>query len=330
VDRNLSLVPLDRYLHWVAHKLFARGLKKCLAFTDDSPTACTDYIASINTSVSQLGHMKDMSVCDVFALVTLMGLYILTSSGHQKAYKELLAYVDVGNVLTLDDVQHAIILYLRSKSNCVFSVHRSDTHCPTLALAAALVLGTTVLATIAALAAATLVDVCQTPLHAHRVEPAVALVAPLTVPIPILLTRIRRPLPNVSSFDAIVACRRKPVSMPPCFTATTWSPSRFCLTLAARIIKTNTPTSLSLKLQRTSCTWSVTLQTTKTLESILFCLYICRALFFGSVQGHLIWRSIYLEGSSVGGLFLCFFFSLSCLRGWINFLFATRWSNPFI
>jgi hypothetical protein len=60
VDRNLSLVPLDRCLHWVTHKLLARCLKKCLAFTDDSPTACTDYIVSINTSVSQLGHMKDL------------------------------------------------------------------------------------------------------------------------------------------------------------------------------------------------------------------------------------------------------------------------------
>jgi hypothetical protein len=88
---------------------------------------------------------------------------------------------------------------------------------PTPALAAALVLGTTVLATIDALAAATLVDVLQTPLLAHRVEQAVALVAPLATSIPILLTRIRRPLPNASCFAAIVACQRKPVSMPPCF-----------------------------------------------------------------------------------------------------------------
>jgi hypothetical protein len=116
----------------IAHKLLSSGLKKCLAFTDDSPAACTDYIASINTSVAQLGHMKDMSVRDVFSLVTLMGLYISTASGHQKAYKELLAYVDAGNALTLHDVQqtqHAIIRYSRSKSNRVFSVRRNEVRC---------------------------------------------------------------------------------------------------------------------------------------------------------------------------------------------------------
>ena len=69
--------------------------------TDDSPEACTDDIARINTSVSQLSHMNDMSVRDVFALVILMGLYLSTASGHQKAYKELLAYIDAGNPLTL-------------------------------------------------------------------------------------------------------------------------------------------------------------------------------------------------------------------------------------
>ena len=38
-----------------------------------------------------------------------MGLYLSDASGHQKAYKELLAHVDAGNALTLDDVQHVII-----------------------------------------------------------------------------------------------------------------------------------------------------------------------------------------------------------------------------
>jgi len=70
-----------------------------------------------------------MSIRDVFALVTLMGLYISTACGHQKAYKELLAYVDAGNALTLDDVQHAIIWYSRSKSNRTFSTCQSDARC---------------------------------------------------------------------------------------------------------------------------------------------------------------------------------------------------------
>jgi hypothetical protein len=47
---------------------------------------------------------------------------------------------------------------------------------------------------------------------------------------------------------------------------------------------------------------------------------------------YFVWRAVYSEGSMLGGMFLCFFvfLSLSCLRGWINFLFATRWSMPFI
>jgi hypothetical protein len=59
----------------IAHKLLARGLQQCLMLTDDSTEACTEAIDRINTTVSQLGHMNDMSVHDVFALVILMGLY---------------------------------------------------------------------------------------------------------------------------------------------------------------------------------------------------------------------------------------------------------------
>ena len=46
----------------IANKLLTRGLKMCLGFKDDSTAACTDYIASINTSVSQLGHMPNLSI----------------------------------------------------------------------------------------------------------------------------------------------------------------------------------------------------------------------------------------------------------------------------
>ena len=48
-----------------------------------------DYIASVNASTSQLSHVQSMTVQDVYALVTLMGLYLSEASGHQKAYNEL-------------------------------------------------------------------------------------------------------------------------------------------------------------------------------------------------------------------------------------------------
>jgi hypothetical protein len=246
----------------IAHKLLAHGLQKCLAFKDDSPAACTEYIALINTSVSQLGHMKDMSVCDVFALVTLIGLYISTASGHQKAYKELLAYVDADNALTLDDVQHAMIRYSRSKPNRVFSVRRNDARCSNSCPRCC--------SSVRSDAACNhrwprCCDTRDRMPDPSSIAPAVALVAPRAVPIPIGLTRIRRSLPNASSFGDIVACRRKSVSMPLCLSETTWSPIRFSLRLAAQIIKTNTHTPLSLKLQRTSCVWAVNLPTTKML-----------------------------------------------------------------
>ena len=65
----------------IEHKLLARGLKTCLGFKHDSTATCTDYIVSINTSVSELGHMPNLSIPDVFAVVTLMGLYLSDVSG---------------------------------------------------------------------------------------------------------------------------------------------------------------------------------------------------------------------------------------------------------
>jgi hypothetical protein len=56
----------------IAHKLLARGLKTCLNFKNDSMASALDYIASVNASASQL---SPMTVQDVYALVTLMGLW---------------------------------------------------------------------------------------------------------------------------------------------------------------------------------------------------------------------------------------------------------------
>jgi hypothetical protein len=58
----------------IAHKLPARGLKTCLNFKTDSMASALDYINSVNASASQLSHVQPMTVQDVYALVTLMGL----------------------------------------------------------------------------------------------------------------------------------------------------------------------------------------------------------------------------------------------------------------
>jgi hypothetical protein len=85
----------------IQHKLLARGLKTCLNFKNDSMASVVDYIASVNASASQLSHVQPMTVQDVYALVTLIGLYLSEASCHQKAYKELLAHIDDGHALTL-------------------------------------------------------------------------------------------------------------------------------------------------------------------------------------------------------------------------------------
>jgi hypothetical protein len=111
----------------IAHKLLDRGLKTCLNFKNDSMASSLDYIASVNSSASQLSHVQPMTVQDVCALVTLMGLYLSEASGHQKAYKELLAHIDNGHALTLEKVQHEIIRFSHSRAPRAFALtHAGD------------------------------------------------------------------------------------------------------------------------------------------------------------------------------------------------------------
>jgi hypothetical protein len=63
-----------------------------------------------------------MTVQDVSALVTLMGLYLSEASGHQKAYKDLPTHIDDGHSLTLDKVQHEIIRFSRSHDLRAFAL----------------------------------------------------------------------------------------------------------------------------------------------------------------------------------------------------------------
>jgi hypothetical protein len=99
----------------------------CLGFKNDSMVSALDCIASVNASASQLSHVHPMTVQDVYALVTLMGLYLSEASGHQKAYKELLAHIDDGHSITLDEVQHQIIRFSRSHAPRVFALtHAGD------------------------------------------------------------------------------------------------------------------------------------------------------------------------------------------------------------
>jgi hypothetical protein len=78
----------------------SRGLKTCLGFKNDSMASVLDYIASVNTSASQLSHVQPMTVQDVYDLVTLMGFYLSEASGH--AYIDTFSHPDAGHALMRD------------------------------------------------------------------------------------------------------------------------------------------------------------------------------------------------------------------------------------
>jgi hypothetical protein len=60
-----------------------------------------------------------------------------------------------------------------------------------------------------------------------------------------------------------------------------------------------------------------------------FCVSYLLGVYRDVLSGGLsVWRALCLEGCF--SVFFFVFLSLSCLRGWINFLFATRWYTPFI
>jgi hypothetical protein len=107
----------------ITHKLLACGLEKCLTFKDDSTAVFTTYIATVNESASQLGNMPPMSITDIYALVTLMGLHMSSSDRHEKAYRELIAYVDEGNAITLEKVQQMGLKYSCSLHPVASSSH---------------------------------------------------------------------------------------------------------------------------------------------------------------------------------------------------------------
>ena len=95
--------------------------------------SATAYIASVNISASQLSHVQPMTVQDVYALVTLMGLYHSEASGHQKKYKEFLDHIDNGHTLTLYKVQHEIIRFSCSLAPRAFALtHAIDSQIPPL------------------------------------------------------------------------------------------------------------------------------------------------------------------------------------------------------
>ena len=85
-------------------------------------------IGKINASVAQLAHVENLSIADIFALVTLIGLYLSSSPRHENAYRELMQFVDEGHALTHEDVQNIGITHARAdrRPDRVFALTRAD------------------------------------------------------------------------------------------------------------------------------------------------------------------------------------------------------------
>jgi hypothetical protein len=254
----------------LAHKLLARGLKACLKFKDDSSAAGCAYIESVNTSVSQLSNLPHLSVPDVFALVSLMGLYLSDAHGHQKAYKDLITFIDEGNELTLDKVQNTVIYHSRDTSLRAFALthagaspscnHRCPRCCDTR--------GTTRLDPLAhqAVPVASLVallpphTLCEASWSAWLTKNSQAQI--LYTP-----SMIKTLLLNARTFGVLTACPRRLRPSPTCSTATTWPPSKSSSMQVARIMRMTAPTSpLPTLLSNSSVKAMNLLTTTATLD----------------------------------------------------------------
>jgi hypothetical protein len=73
----------------ITHQLIVRGFKQCMSIQDDSKATFTKYIARLNESLAHLATVKPMSLSEIYALATLMGLHLSPSARHDCAYLTL-------------------------------------------------------------------------------------------------------------------------------------------------------------------------------------------------------------------------------------------------
>ena len=72
-----------------------------MSLQDDSTAAFTQYMARLNESLAQLATVQPMTLSEIYALDALMGLHLSESSRHERAYRDLMTFIDEGNALTL-------------------------------------------------------------------------------------------------------------------------------------------------------------------------------------------------------------------------------------
>jgi hypothetical protein len=103
-----------------------------MSIQDDSTATFTKYIARLNESLAQLATVKPMSISEIYALAALMGLHLSSSARHERAYRDLMTFIDEGNALTLEEVLKVGLKYSRdrpSTANAFSAVRAADPVC---------------------------------------------------------------------------------------------------------------------------------------------------------------------------------------------------------
>ena len=108
------------------------GFEHCMSIPDDSTATFTKYIARLNESLAQLATVKPMSLSEFYALAALMGLHLSSSARHERAYRDLMMFIDEGNALTLEEVLKIGLKHSRdrpSTANAFSAVRAADAVC---------------------------------------------------------------------------------------------------------------------------------------------------------------------------------------------------------
>ena len=70
----------------------------------DTTEEFTKYMGRLNESLAQLSTVQPMALSEIYALGALIGLHQSGLSRHERAYRELMTYINEGNAITLDEV----------------------------------------------------------------------------------------------------------------------------------------------------------------------------------------------------------------------------------
>jgi len=108
------------------------GFQQCISLQEDSTAGFTQYMARLNESLDQLSTVQPMTLSDIYALAALMVLHLSESSRLERAYRDLMTFIDEGNALTLEEVLKVGLKYSRdlpSTANAYHAMRYADAVC---------------------------------------------------------------------------------------------------------------------------------------------------------------------------------------------------------